>query len=619
MRWTRQLSLYALLAVGPLSQNAYAATCYLPSGEVAADDQPCFPQNPVSSCCGGSTYVCSTNNMCAHYSGEYYIIGTCTDKTWNSPACPGYCFFRDHVHNTVFRCKANTYCCADGPTCNCTTGKNTYDIQDFLPAYGQLVGSSVAVNTAVVTSSLFTPRGASHTLTSAPASTTEAASSMVTNSTIQHSITGATTVSETTSTPEPTTPPSSPPENNGLKIGLGVGISLGVVAAALFAVAWVMWRRSKKNNAKVAYVQYTYPPQPQVHPLVEVEGSTAKRMTTQPTHHAFLNIRSRPAAPDFRIYAQQTTYAQPKAEDITKQAVAPIRHGAPQPARNYARVSNTKGAGHFMLTKPAGSNDTIYRCSAENYCCLSLTETQCNCSERNNYPRVPDFMPAYAQLVGSSVSINKAIATEYLLTPPTLTSYTVEPSSTSTREQSSFAVVTVSTPESSTPKPSRATEKPSASEKRPIFTEPSGVGNSTSSDRTSTPPSDMTSTTEAPSTPTEQSKTFRTSPTQTSSTSQTPAPTPSPAEAQPAQSSNTDPIQKAGLGVGMSLGVVGVCLCIAAVIRCRRAKKSATQEESTPEHYTFPPHPQVRPPIQIKSYTTRPKYVTPSRPVCEAA
>ena len=34
----------------------------------------------------------------------------------------------DHIHNSVFQCSADKYCCADGPTCNCTTGINAHTI-----------------------------------------------------------------------------------------------------------------------------------------------------------------------------------------------------------------------------------------------------------------------------------------------------------------------------------------------------------------------------------------------------------------------------------------------------------------------------------------------------------
>ncbi|KAE8367086.1 hypothetical protein BDV27DRAFT_124449 [Aspergillus caelatus] len=250
-----------------------ATTCYLPNGEVAPSDQPCFPQNPVSSCCGGSTYVCSTNNMCAHYSGEYFVIGSCTDKTWNSPACPGYCFFRDHIHNSVFRCSADKYCCADGPTCNCTTGINTHDIQDFLPPYADLVGSSITINTAVVTSSLFTPIGATSTpMTSAPASTTETSSTASTTST--RPVSTLSNVSPSPSSTGATGEENVSGNNSGMKIGLGVGISVGVVAIGLLALWYMMWRRSKKNkpNIQTPYTQYKSPSHNQTHPLAEMPG-----------------------------------------------------------------------------------------------------------------------------------------------------------------------------------------------------------------------------------------------------------------------------------------------------------------------------------------------------------
>jgi hypothetical protein len=69
-------------------------------------------------------------------------------------------FAGDHIHNEISRCGTDTYCCVDGPNCDCKTGTNTQRIADFLPAYSDLVGSSVSLVTAVATSSLFTPPGA---------------------------------------------------------------------------------------------------------------------------------------------------------------------------------------------------------------------------------------------------------------------------------------------------------------------------------------------------------------------------------------------------------------------------------------------------------------------------
>lgn len=92
---TALVSLIAILSVTPASS---APSCFLPNGTISKNDLPCFPQNPESSCCGGSDYVCSTNNMCQYIKGpadqQYFVIGSCTDESWNSPACPGYCYFR---------------------------------------------------------------------------------------------------------------------------------------------------------------------------------------------------------------------------------------------------------------------------------------------------------------------------------------------------------------------------------------------------------------------------------------------------------------------------------------------------------------------------------------------
>ncbi|EAW06520.1 uncharacterized protein ACLA_082100 [Aspergillus clavatus NRRL 1] len=212
--------------------SSYATrTCYLPNGEIAPNDQPCFPENPESSCCGGSTYVCATNNMCAFYDASYYVIGSCTDKTWNSPA-----------------------------SCNCTTGANTQKIRDFLPEYSDLVGSSVALDTVIATSSLLTPIGAKRppgtsTSTTAPSTseltTTSAATAPATAATTGTTAATAMTSAQSSKSAESATPTAAEQNassNNALKIGLGVGIPLGAVAIILVVVLLVMQRRWRRKQ-----------------------------------------------------------------------------------------------------------------------------------------------------------------------------------------------------------------------------------------------------------------------------------------------------------------------------------------------------------------------------------
>ncbi|RHZ53107.1 uncharacterized protein CDV56_103284 [Aspergillus thermomutatus] len=257
MRWSLAWTLFLPSISIPVQASR---TCYLPNGEVAINDQPCFPENPESSCCGGSTYVCATNNMCAYYDASYYVIGSCTDKTWNSPAC-------DHIHNTVFRCSANTYCCVDGPACNCTTGVNTQHIADFLPEYSELVGSSVALDT-VATSSLLTPIGATRTpattVATVPATSSSAPGVSGTSTTTLATTPAATHLSTSTTSSVSPTQTAVSTSSNSLKIGLGVGIPLGALAVALVVVLLIMqrrWRRRqvltemKRTSQQVFYLQ----------------------------------------------------------------------------------------------------------------------------------------------------------------------------------------------------------------------------------------------------------------------------------------------------------------------------------------------------------------------------
>ncbi|KAK1144829.1 hypothetical protein N8T08_004842 [Aspergillus melleus] len=217
--------------------------------------------------------------MCAHYSGEYFVISSCTDKTWNSPACPGYFYFRDHVHNSVFRCSADKYCCADGPSCNCTTGINTLEIHDLFPEYSDLVGSAVTPNTAVATSSLFTPIGAfSKRIITAPASTADS------SSTTHVVTTSSSAAADALPTPSESASEGSHANSKALTIGPGVGLSLGGVAVIFFVLLCFMWRWSKQNKQLIEVSQTQWPYQTQLppHPQAPVEAPAYPKPYT---HH----------------------------------------------------------------------------------------------------------------------------------------------------------------------------------------------------------------------------------------------------------------------------------------------------------------------------------------------
>ena len=73
-----------------------SAKCYYPDGTQAADF-PCDPDAENSMCCGDGRpvkdfvgFACLSNKMCQSSSGRI-IRGSCTDPTWKSPECVGYC------------------------------------------------------------------------------------------------------------------------------------------------------------------------------------------------------------------------------------------------------------------------------------------------------------------------------------------------------------------------------------------------------------------------------------------------------------------------------------------------------------------------------------------------
>jgi hypothetical protein len=94
--------------------RAVLTTCYDPSGG-ERPDKPCFPDAVASFCCATDwgmlpreppspqfanwkCAVCTNTSLCVagpavtlNPGDPVSFEGTCTDKTWNSPACPSFC------------------------------------------------------------------------------------------------------------------------------------------------------------------------------------------------------------------------------------------------------------------------------------------------------------------------------------------------------------------------------------------------------------------------------------------------------------------------------------------------------------------------------------------------
>ncbi|KAF4545218.1 uncharacterized protein LTHEOB_5629 [Lasiodiplodia theobromae] len=92
-----------------------ANTCYYPDGSVADKDIPCSSSSSGAACCPQG-WQCLDDGIC-HFDEEDWITRyTCTDRSWDSAACPQYCLGgtpngTDVGNVALLECSDNQYCC----------------------------------------------------------------------------------------------------------------------------------------------------------------------------------------------------------------------------------------------------------------------------------------------------------------------------------------------------------------------------------------------------------------------------------------------------------------------------------------------------------------------------
>lgn len=67
---------------------AFAASCWYPDGKTVSSDIPCSANSESSACCSSQSF-CIAGGYCL--TGAMVTRGSCTDKTWGSPECAGFC------------------------------------------------------------------------------------------------------------------------------------------------------------------------------------------------------------------------------------------------------------------------------------------------------------------------------------------------------------------------------------------------------------------------------------------------------------------------------------------------------------------------------------------------
>jgi len=78
-----------LVVVSPLGHAA--SNCHYPNGGLANiyNGYPCDANATVSVCCGANAACLSSGNNLVD--GDELVRGACTDQTWLSPSCQGWC------------------------------------------------------------------------------------------------------------------------------------------------------------------------------------------------------------------------------------------------------------------------------------------------------------------------------------------------------------------------------------------------------------------------------------------------------------------------------------------------------------------------------------------------
>ncbi|KAL9021889.1 MAG: hypothetical protein Q9185_000903 [Variospora sp. 1 TL-2023] len=109
-QYTPALLLALLLSTQPL---VAAQNCYYPNGDLSTTDAPCSSAKGAACC--PLNWQCLDNGLCYLDNQKYFGRYTCTDKSWQSSACPGYCTNRntDPGAQAVQQCAdhGNQYCC----------------------------------------------------------------------------------------------------------------------------------------------------------------------------------------------------------------------------------------------------------------------------------------------------------------------------------------------------------------------------------------------------------------------------------------------------------------------------------------------------------------------------
>ncbi|KAH8590949.1 hypothetical protein B0O99DRAFT_280149 [Bisporella sp. PMI_857] len=357
----------ALISTSFCLQTTLAFTqCYYPDGSIPTDYlyEPCTGAEFSTCCIPSEGDICQENGLCWYPLVNATFRGTCTDRTWNDPACSadvcvsGY----EDTWTWVAECNENgvdSYVCggtADGEhqTANCTGNSVPKTI-----SYRTTTTSSSAtryVSPSPIDTSLYSlfTETYTNTLTATVQTTTKTTTweSTKTSTLLQASaIASSTDAFGSIVFSSPTRTSSAVPKNN--KVTLSTGVLIGVIAGPLLVVVAICVgiffclrkRSQRKMKAGVKIPDYPPPNGPvgadQVHPY-EVDVNEVTHPPPPNSHpkqyYAYVPPVQEVASPDMTRDEKAPGWAVEMGAYEYRGPVSPISPASRSPAPAYVPI-----------------------------------------------------------------------------------------------------------------------------------------------------------------------------------------------------------------------------------------------------------------------------------------
>ncbi|KAL3464321.1 hypothetical protein BJX64DRAFT_254706 [Aspergillus heterothallicus] len=255
---------------------ALAARCYYTDGSYAlAEQQPCFPDQEHSPCCGlakqsgDANDFCLTSGLCLGQVSGYtglFLLNSCTDASWDSDDCLSICprSMRVSYGIHILPCleKGSSHWCCSSSGSDCCDDAFEFDIGTLMYSEGNWTNPTSIVNPPTATAIGGAVSSISETDDPEP----------MTNTTISSETSGSTPSTIFDSDVESATASCNDQtcqSNQTAVVGVGAGLGAGLLVCVLSSAGALLFqRRTYKRQLEAtrsSFIASGYLPAPKAH------------------------------------------------------------------------------------------------------------------------------------------------------------------------------------------------------------------------------------------------------------------------------------------------------------------------------------------------------------------